>query len=767
MKRTRFYNALPRVAGGRVRSNSASRALYTSSTPTSFFDAPPPPPNTRNGPMLTTNRLPIEGRGEGEAPHGGPNASHAPLALAAPHPPSAQLAPAGQLALLGLFPSGVPGPPHLSAPAPSAAGGRARGRRGARYTLEVGAYGIPKRHHHQQQRASYATDAPLAVQVGEDAYFIRENAMGVADGVGGWARVKTQAPAPPPTSPSASALFARRLMHFCADEVDRAAHHARAVSGVRESERRVPVVAHWEPPARVRGGGGKAFAAYTAASASGCPPAFASAWQEPASSMAYAHPAHPSSPYSSYTHHASPYDDNEFEFDVYEQEREEHDGDPAAALAAHLDALADGIDVLSILERAYERTLGAHVVEVPGPVGVGADGAAATTSPPTPTTQARTQAQTTADGKPQEEPKTIPLLAGSSTALVAVLDYVPRGTVAVELAGATAGAAEGSTTQTPETEPTPGEGKATAGELTPVLKIAHVGDCMGMLVRGGAVAWRSEEMWWRWNTPVQLSAARASASASSRQVRGWWEGFVGTSTSGSSSPGGAATSASSSGASTTATPGRVAKDKAKEKEKDGGSPAALARLFTLPVQAGDVLILASDGLSDNLWDEDVLEEVGRVCAVFGVGGAVEVEGGGKGKDVEGGGKGKEAEGEGEGEGIRTEAVDGGCLRRRTLAGMLSEALCSRARRVATRRAGKERGRSCAATASSSSVPSAGSSSAASDEDEDETPFARRARETGRVYRGGKNDDISVIVAVIAPAHSHGAGALEAARAAGG
>ncbi|KAJ7493176.1 hypothetical protein B0H11DRAFT_2190806 [Mycena galericulata] len=63
----------------------------------------------------------------------------------------------------------------------------------------------------------------------------------------------------------------------------------------------------------------------------------------------------------------------------------------------------------------------------------------------------------------------------------------------------------------------------------------------------------------------------------------------------------------------------------------------------------------------------------------------------------------------------------------------------------------------------------GSSSAASDEDEDETPFARRARETGRVYRGGKNDvaDISVVVAVIAPAHSHGPGALAAARAAGG
>ncbi|KAJ7493169.1 hypothetical protein B0H11DRAFT_2227957 [Mycena galericulata] len=95
-RRTRFYNALPRVAGGRVRSNSASRSLYTSSTPTSFFDAPPPPPNTRNGPMLTTNRL--------------PNANHAPLALAAPHPLSAQLTPAGELTLLGLFPSGYARP---------------------------------------------------------------------------------------------------------------------------------------------------------------------------------------------------------------------------------------------------------------------------------------------------------------------------------------------------------------------------------------------------------------------------------------------------------------------------------------------------------------------------------------------------------------------------------------------------------------------------------------------------------------------------------
>jgi len=37
----------------------------------------------------------------------------------------------------------------------------------------------------------------LAVQVGEDAYFVRDNAMGVADGVGGWCRTRTSGLNPP------------------------------------------------------------------------------------------------------------------------------------------------------------------------------------------------------------------------------------------------------------------------------------------------------------------------------------------------------------------------------------------------------------------------------------------------------------------------------------------------------------------------------------------------------------------------------------------
>jgi hypothetical protein len=187
MKHPRFYTALPRV--GR---NSASRALYTNPTVLplgSLFDAPPPPPppNTR----LTAHRLPIEARGEVEGPNNANTGNpHAPLALAAPHAPANQHPHPAQLALL--FPY-TPGPTPKPAAAPAASGMRAHRRRGPRYTLDVGAYGIPKRGHRVRglhARHEPTTDAPLAVQVGEDAYFVRENAMGVADGVGGWARVK-------------------------------------------------------------------------------------------------------------------------------------------------------------------------------------------------------------------------------------------------------------------------------------------------------------------------------------------------------------------------------------------------------------------------------------------------------------------------------------------------------------------------------------------------------------------------------------------------
>jgi Stage II sporulation protein E (SpoIIE) len=120
------------------------------------------------------------------------------------------------------------------------------------------------------------------------------------------------------------------------------------------------------------------------------------------------------------------------------------------------------------------------------------------------------------------------------------------------------------------------------------------------------------------------------------------------------------------------------------------SPSA-AQVFTLPVRADDILILASDGLSDNLWDEEVLDEVVRFRRTF----------------------------------LASPATSASQLPRRTLAGMLSEALCSRARTVSQRRS----------KTTSTVEPMMMTSSDLCDE----IPFARRAREEGRPFSGGKPD----------------------------
>lgn len=120
------------------------------------------------------------------------------------------------------------------------------------------------------------------------------------------------------------------------------------------------------------------------------------------------------------------------------------------------------------------------------------------------------------------------------------------------------------------------------------------------------------------------------------------------------------------------------------------TPPSAAQVITLPVRADDILVLASDGLSDNLWDEDVLDEVVRFRHTF----------------------------------LASTMASSSQLPRRTLAGMLSEALCSRARRVSQRRL----------TTMSAADPTRLFSAA-----DDEIPFGRRAREEGRPFKGGKLD----------------------------
>ncbi|KAH9056607.1 phosphatase 2C-like domain-containing protein [Lactarius vividus] len=546
----RLYTVLPRgVAVTRARSNSAtasSRALHNYSPSLHYFDPSTPTPSSRPGNphSLSTTRLPIEARTEPEAPNSGhsqhTHTGHAPpssLALTSPHSSNPVSSSQNGIPLASFHappfflyqpftpPSSLPPSAVLdSCSLPSHASTSK-----LRFHFDVGAYGIPKFRPSNvisgrdgvgggelwSHNSKLTEGLDLAVQVGEDAYFIRGNAMGVADGVGGWSRTHS-----PKGAPSPSALFARRLMHFCSAEVV-----AQASSSA--------VSFHDVPPS--------------------------------SKTTFFPYPA-PSSPSQSMTHEG-PTDDT-------------------------MEDLVDGLDVLLILERAYERALKAHVV-APCPL-------ASTPSLPTPS-----------------EPE--PLLTGSSTALLAVLDSA------------------GPQVPTPEVSVVP---EACAHDA--VIRIAHLGDCMGMLVRRDEIVWRSEEMWWRFNTPLQLGP------------------------------------------------------------RSGTLPSA-AQVFTIPVHVDDILILASDGLSDNLWDEDVLDEVVRFQRTFLA---------------------------------SPSTTTGSQLPRRTLAGMLSEALCSRARTMSQRR---------------SKIPLTDEFGTTPLDPDEEIPFARRAREAGRTFSGGKSDDISVLVAVISPA----------------
>jgi len=296
-----------------------------------------------------------------------------------------------------------------------------------------------------------------------------------------------------------------------------------------------------------------------------------------------------------------------------------------------LSDLEEGVDVLMILENAYDRAIKAHVV-----------GSAPEQAP---AMSNRIPIQ------PSSKPSPQPLKAGSSTALLAVLEQ-PTGRSANARAKRPSSSpnhrsrsasrcrsepAEDPATMTAGIGPVPSTSTGTPRTLShqrdAVIKIANLGDSMAMLVRGRDIIWRSEEMWWSFNTPVQLGPVSPS------------------------------------------------------KPTD-------AQVFEIPVTADDILILASDGLSDNLWDEEVLEEVVRLKEVL----------------------------------LKHSGLDGASLgqllARRSLAGMLSEALCSRARRVA------ERGTSGSGRRGVLEVVG---------EEVDEVPFARRAREEGKRFKGGKVD----------------------------
>ncbi|KAF9523003.1 hypothetical protein CPB83DRAFT_910953 [Crepidotus variabilis] len=636
---------LQRYSGGfpRVRSNSLSTLTVSAPPSSSSRQVLPGPP-----------RLPSEGP---KQPH--QSQQHSQLALTPPglQPP--------------LFPCTPPLTPSFGLnsntnPSSSSVSShpsethRATKRQRLKYHLDVGAYGIPKHrsHRHNQQCAGFSTASSLphtslSVQIGEDAYFVRDNAMGIADGVGGWAR----SAAPYSTHhPSPSALFSRRLMHFCSAEIDTLSNNGST------DLRSIP--------------------------SSGS----SSSHRPPSARFSFEHHLKPrQSP------HAPPSYD-QYSFSELED-----------SLHSSLDELSEGIDVLQILERAYDSTVKAHVApSSSSPLTTGSStallavldhpppssaGSQSTTLPQYPEAPQKNYAAGSL--QPFSEPSPNPSSADSWTP---TLSTSKSATIPKQALSSSSPSCSPTSTSTSNQSDATGDSLLTEDLPTSpinydaVLHIAHLGDCMGMLVRGDTIVWRSDEMWWGYNHPLQLGPPSACTGSPPQPTN----------------------------------------------PDEPLHLPVLPHTFTLPVLADDILILASDGLSDNLWDEDILDEILKF----------------RGQQILG----------------TSSPTPTNLLRRKAFAGLLSEALCSRAKHVSERRpslsASQTRHRSSRTPSSSpkftviaeepypTTVPLTPSVSlVTSEETDEEVPFGRRARQAGKVFRGGKHDDISVIVAVISPVAS--------------
>lgn len=148
-------------------------------------------------------------------------------------------------------------------------------------------------------------------------------------------------------------------------------------------------------------------------------------------------------------------------------------GELMAELDDSLEELEDGLDVLMILEKAYQKTMQDHIA-------VSQTTEMASTAAAAPRTCTPSQPQ----DAPQGSSPRRPLVEGSSTALVAVLDHShtrAKRSRPLQLFG-----------------PTPRHTlvEPASAERGVTLTIAHLGDSMGMLVRGDEIVWRTEEMWW-------------------------------------------------------------------------------------------------------------------------------------------------------------------------------------------------------------------------------------------------------------------------------
>ncbi|PWN52935.1 protein serine/threonine phosphatase 2C, partial [Violaceomyces palustris] len=216
------------------------------------------------------------------------------------------------------------------------------------------------------------------------------------------------------------------------------------------------------------------------------------------------------------------------------------------------------------------------------------------------------------------------------------------------------------------------------------LRIANLGDCVLLIIRAGELLFRSAEQQHSFNFPVQLgmmghTAESVSLAADRTLAR---EGYL---------QSGAADDLEEDDAAEALGTSVNAQDdgKAQTNEVEWDEPRRDAGRWTVKVQKGDIIVIGSDGLVDNLFDEDIVEEVLRFAPPP----------------------------------PRSNASSEYVLPPTFSPQLVSEALCSRAKAVSE---------------DSRAVSS---------------PFQQRAMEEGLHYVGGKHDDISVLVAVVGEGNS--------------
>lgn len=152
------------------------------------------------------------------------------------------------------------------------------------------------------------------------------------------------------------------------------------------------------------------------------------------------------------------------------------------------------------------------------------------------------------------------------------------------------------------------------------LRIANVGDCVLLIIRAGDLLFRSEEQQHSFNFPVQLGMMGETAASMDRRRRegkknAAREGAVGTSDEEDydeleSVPRRARPEPARAGLDV-GSAGAAAAEGEEDVGEDWDEPRRDAGRYTVKVQRGDIIVVGSDGLMDNLFDEDILEEVLR------------------------------------------------------------------------------------------------------------------------------------------------------------